>query len=436
MAWKVPTLASVTNGWSMNTETMGVYGNYYLKRAMVAQLGLGANLPEDAIYPLNLTDDAGKPLEGSSAYVLHFDAGATPPVNAFWSITLYDDDGFQVANTLNRFAISSWMPMKYNADGSLDLYFQNVSPGSEKEANWLPAPKGTFNLTMRLYAPKSEALTGKMEPAGSGAPPRLAARERSVAGLSQHREARVITLTVPIRVPARIRNIVSGTPPVGLFAICPQPRQGRAPMNDQARLISLDLQPVDGRELNRIVQTRFESFLFIGGRSVDPADRIVAAHLAAEVIRAIQGANYVILHGSPLPASSRECEPRRIPPAHHFSDWPEGHIEARSARAVSGPPRWRRPAHALSRRHDALRRDEADEVREGPGVAAGGLPLRLVPSFLCYGPDPDWVLSSWRSRGDQLDRLFCSSVSRRPFSAPQILGKPSDVRSAAESRMA
>ena len=164
MAWKVPTLASVTNGWSMNTDTMGVYGNYYLKRAIVAQLGLGANLPEDAIYPLNLADEAGKPLGGSSAYVLHFDAGATPPVDAFWSITLYDDQGFQVANALNRFAISSWMPFNYNSDGSLDLYFQNINPGSEKAANWLPAPTGTFNLTMRLYAPKSDALTGKWSP--------------------------------------------------------------------------------------------------------------------------------------------------------------------------------------------------------------------------------------------------------------------------------
>jgi hypothetical protein len=164
MAWKVPTLARVVNGWSMNTDTMGVYGNYYLKRAIVAQVGLGANLPEDAIYPLNLGDESGKPLDGVNKYTISFEKGATPPVNAFWSITLYDSDGFQVANSLNRFAVSSWMPFKYNADGSLDLYFQNESPGKDKEANWLPAPKGPFNLTMRLYGPKSEALTGKWSP--------------------------------------------------------------------------------------------------------------------------------------------------------------------------------------------------------------------------------------------------------------------------------
>ncbi len=164
MAWKVSSIARVANGWSMNTDTMGVYGNYYLKRAIVAQIGLGANLPEDAIYPLSLADDFGNPMHGGSAYILHFDKGATPPVDAFWSVTLYDGDGFQVANRLNRFAVSNWMPFEYNSDGSLDLYIQSASPGGDKEANWLPAPAGAFNLTMRLYAPKSDALTGKWNP--------------------------------------------------------------------------------------------------------------------------------------------------------------------------------------------------------------------------------------------------------------------------------
>jgi hypothetical protein len=164
MAWKLPTLAQVVNYWSMNTNTMGVYGNYYLKRAIITQQGLGANVPEDAIYPLNLGDKNGKPLDGTNNYTIHFDKSELPPVAAFWSITLYDSRGFQVANPINRFAVSSWMPFKYNDDGSLDLYFQNESPGKEKEANWLPAPKAPFNLTMRLYAPKSDALTGKWNP--------------------------------------------------------------------------------------------------------------------------------------------------------------------------------------------------------------------------------------------------------------------------------
>jgi hypothetical protein len=164
MAWKVPTLARVVNGWSLNTDTMGVYGNYYLKRAIIAQLGLGANLPQDAIYPINLGDESGKPLDGANKYTLHFDKDNAPPVDAFWSVTLYDSEGYQVPNALNRFAVSSWMPLKRNPDGSLDLYFQNESPGADKDANWLPAPKTAFNLLLRMYAPKSEALTGKWSP--------------------------------------------------------------------------------------------------------------------------------------------------------------------------------------------------------------------------------------------------------------------------------
>lgn len=164
MAWKVATLARVANGWSMNTETMGVYGNNYLKRAIVAQVGLGANLPEDAVYPQNLSDETGRPLDGANRYRIHFDKSKLPPVGAFWSLTLYDPDGFQVPNALNRFALSSWMPLKYNADGSLDLYVQKESPGTARDSNWLPAPAGPFNLTMRAYAPKAEILNGKWNP--------------------------------------------------------------------------------------------------------------------------------------------------------------------------------------------------------------------------------------------------------------------------------
>ena len=164
MDWKLPTMARVVNGWSMNTDTMGVYGNYYLKRAIVTRLGLGANLPEDAIYPLNLADETGKPLDGSNKYTIHFDKGSTPPVNAFWSITMYDPEGNAYRNNLDRQAVSSWMPFVFNADGSLDVYFQNENPGKNKEANWLPSPKGGFNLTMRMYSPKAEALTGRWNP--------------------------------------------------------------------------------------------------------------------------------------------------------------------------------------------------------------------------------------------------------------------------------
>ena len=146
MEWKIPTLARVANGWSMNTDTMGVYGNYYLKRAIVSQVGLGANLPEDAIYPLNLGDESGKPLDGANKYKISFEKGATPPVNAFWSITLYDAQGFQVANSLNRFAVSSWMPFSRNADGSLDLYFQIESPREGQGSQPASRTKGALQF--------------------------------------------------------------------------------------------------------------------------------------------------------------------------------------------------------------------------------------------------------------------------------------------------
>ena len=161
---KIPTLARVVNGWQMNTDTMGVYGTYYLKRAIVAMVGLGANLPEDAVYPLNIGDSEGKPLSGGDRYVLRFAKSEIPPVEAFWSITMYDKDGFPTANAINRYAIGDRDALKFNDDGSLDIHVQHASPGAGKESNWLPAPAGAFNLTMRLYAPKAAVLDGRWAP--------------------------------------------------------------------------------------------------------------------------------------------------------------------------------------------------------------------------------------------------------------------------------
>jgi hypothetical protein len=162
---RAPTLSRVTNGWQMNTDTMGVYGNYYLKRAIVALVGLGANQVDDAIYPLNIGDADGKPVKAENKYVLHFNKDQIPPASAFWSLTMYDAEGFQVANSLNRFAIGDRDALKYNTDGSLDLYIQNQSPGRDKESNWLPAPDhGQLGLTMRLYAPKAEVGEGVWNP--------------------------------------------------------------------------------------------------------------------------------------------------------------------------------------------------------------------------------------------------------------------------------
>jgi hypothetical protein len=162
---KIPTLARVVNGWQMNTDTMGVYGDYYLKRAIVALVGLGANQPEDAVYPFLMADADGKPLVGENNYVLHFSKDELPPVEAFWSVTMYDEAGFPVANPINRYAIGDRDDLKYGADGSLDLYIQHDSPGESKEANWLPSPaSGKLAVTMRLYAPKPQALDGRWNP--------------------------------------------------------------------------------------------------------------------------------------------------------------------------------------------------------------------------------------------------------------------------------
>jgi hypothetical protein len=165
MKAKVPTLARMVNGWQMNTDTMGVYGNAYLKRAIIAMVGLGANQPEDAIYPLCMTDSDGKALRGEERYVLQFTKAELPPVGAFWSVTMYDAEGFQVANPLNRFAIGDRDALKFNPDGSLTLHIQHQSPGADKESNWLPSPaSGVLGVTMRLYAPRPEALDGRWSP--------------------------------------------------------------------------------------------------------------------------------------------------------------------------------------------------------------------------------------------------------------------------------
>jgi hypothetical protein len=145
------------NGWRIPAIVLGNYGTDYGARAVVALVGLGANLPADAVYPSAFVDADGKPLTGANRYVLHFGKDATPPVNAFWSLTMYNAESFFVDNPINRYAISSWMPLRKNKDGSIDIYIQRESPGKDKQANWLPAAEGEFNVTMRMYWPKDTA---------------------------------------------------------------------------------------------------------------------------------------------------------------------------------------------------------------------------------------------------------------------------------------
>lgn len=148
------------NGW-LNLLNLGRYGTDYTTRAFIAYAGLGALTSDDAVYPSAFVDGDGKVLDGASNYVIHFGKGALPPSGSnVWSISPYREN-FYVRNSIDRYGILSSMPLKYNDDGSLDVYVQAKSPGADKESNWLPCPpSGAFNLTIRIYQPKKEMLDG------------------------------------------------------------------------------------------------------------------------------------------------------------------------------------------------------------------------------------------------------------------------------------
>jgi hypothetical protein len=162
----IPNTGKRVNGW-VYPYPAGVYGQNYLQRAAIAFAGLGCNRTKDAVYPSSEADADGKPHSGTNKYVLHFNKGEMPPVDGFWSLTMYDAEYFFVANSLNRFTLSQRDKLKENSDGSVDLYIQKDSPGAEKEANWLPAPEGKFVLMMRMYWPREKdpsILNGSWKP--------------------------------------------------------------------------------------------------------------------------------------------------------------------------------------------------------------------------------------------------------------------------------
>jgi hypothetical protein len=147
------------NGWRVNVH-LGRYGDDALLRAVTARIGWGANVAEEAIYALSQHDADGAPYTGGHSYVLHFPPGGLPPVDAFWSLTLYGPDRFFVANSIGRYAIGDRTPgLVQNPDGSLDVYLQH-SPPAGHESNWLPAPEGEFLLILRLYLPRSQVIDG------------------------------------------------------------------------------------------------------------------------------------------------------------------------------------------------------------------------------------------------------------------------------------
>ena len=154
------------NGWEILGNWVGRFGTRYLGRAIVARDLLGANTPQQAIYPIADTDVTGQALNGSHRYTIRFAKGSLPPVNAFWSVTMYDASDYLYANPLGRYAIGDRTPsLHYGRDGSLTLYVQHAQPASAAQrANWLPAPSGAFHVVLRLYEPKPVALSGKWNP--------------------------------------------------------------------------------------------------------------------------------------------------------------------------------------------------------------------------------------------------------------------------------
>ncbi len=143
------------NAWGYPLKT-GAYGTDYIQRALITYIGLGANLPQDGVYPLTNNDADGKSLNGAHKYVMTFPKDRMPPVNGFWSVTMYNAQHFFYDNPLDRYTLSQRDPLKKNADGSVDLYFQHEQLEKGKVSNWLPAPEGHFVLVLRMYWPKED----------------------------------------------------------------------------------------------------------------------------------------------------------------------------------------------------------------------------------------------------------------------------------------
>lgn len=157
--------ARIMNGWAMMTSPVGTYGTDYLKRALVAFMGLGASPVEDAIFPTAFTMPDGSPFDSNAKYEVRFPSSGLPPARAFWSLTMYNGRQLFAENPIQRYAIGNRDHLRYDSDGSLMLYIQRESPGRDRESNWLPTPsEGTFTLTMRLYWPEPSALDGTWAP--------------------------------------------------------------------------------------------------------------------------------------------------------------------------------------------------------------------------------------------------------------------------------
>ncbi|CAB3705181.1 hypothetical protein CEY09_29065 [Achromobacter marplatensis] len=153
------------NGWQQETASVGVYGSAYLRRALAAQAQPGSGLPEDQMVLLLAADSQGAPIDGAHRYVLHFESGQLPPAGAAWSLAAYDGQGMPVANLLNRYALGDRAPLRYNADGSLDVHISHAPPAPEEQPNWLPvAAAGPVTVLLRAYEPGPALLDGLWMP--------------------------------------------------------------------------------------------------------------------------------------------------------------------------------------------------------------------------------------------------------------------------------
>ena len=162
---RIPSMSPIINGWQMNSCCIGTYGTDYMKRAMMAMTSLStAVLPEDTLSLINVTASDNAPPSGKNHYSIRFSREELPPVRAFWSLSMYDAEGFPARNPISRFAIGDRDQLNYNNDGSLDLYIQKERPSGERVSNWLPSPDGPMTLIMRLYSPRAEAFDGRWLP--------------------------------------------------------------------------------------------------------------------------------------------------------------------------------------------------------------------------------------------------------------------------------
>jgi hypothetical protein len=155
------------NGWEVFGNWVGRYGTRYLGRAIIARDLLGANTPQQSIYPVATTDVTGRPLDGGQRYTIRFPKRSLPPVGAFWSLTMYNASDYLYANAIDRYAVGDRTPgLRYGRDGSLTIAIQHAAPANPPQrANWLPAPSGSFHVIMRLYEPRAVALDGRWKPA-------------------------------------------------------------------------------------------------------------------------------------------------------------------------------------------------------------------------------------------------------------------------------